>query len=48
MDRIGVSAITPWEIAMLVEKGRLRLNLEVGAWVKRARCPASICSRSNR
>lgn len=35
-DRIGVSAITPWEIAMLVEKGRLRLNLEVGAWVERA------------
>lgn len=36
LDRIGVSAITPWEIAMLVEKGRLRLNLEVGAWVERA------------
>ena len=35
-DRIGISAITPWEIALLVEKGRLRLALDVGAWVDRA------------
>ena len=34
MDRVGISAITPWEIALLVEKGRLRLALEVGAWMK--------------
>lgn len=33
-DRIGVSAITPWEIALLVEKGRLRLALEVGTWIE--------------
>jgi len=32
--RIGVSAITPWEIALLVEKGRLRLALEVEAWIR--------------
>ena len=25
VDRVGVSAITPWEIALLVEKGRLHL-----------------------
>ena len=33
-DRVGISAITPWEIALLVEKSRLRLALEVGAWME--------------
>lgn len=28
-----VSAITPWEIAMLVSKGRLVLDREVGEWI---------------
>ncbi len=32
-DRVAVSAITPWEIAMLVEKGRLRLGREVRSWI---------------
>lgn len=32
-DRAAVSAITPWEIAMLVEKGRLRLGREVRSWI---------------
>ncbi len=32
-DRAAVSAITPWEIAMLVEKGRLRLGCEVRSWI---------------
>ena len=31
-----VSAITPWEIAMLVSKGRLALDRDVGEWVKAA------------
>jgi PIN domain nuclease of toxin-antitoxin system len=31
-----VSIISVWEIAMLVERGRLRLALEVGAWVEQA------------
>ena len=31
-----VSAITPWEIALLAEKGRLRLGQEVGAWIQAA------------
>ena len=31
-----VSAITPWEIAMLVSKGRLALDRDVGDWVKAA------------
>lgn len=30
---IGVSAITPWEVALLAEKGRLRLGREVSAWL---------------
>ncbi len=31
-----VSAITPWEIALLAEKGRLHLGREVGSWIKTA------------
>ena len=33
-DRVGVSAMTPWEIAILVEKGRLRLAMEAAAWME--------------
>ncbi|MGH6986391.1 MAG: type II toxin-antitoxin system VapC family toxin [Caulobacteraceae bacterium] len=33
---ILVSAITPWEVALLVAKGRLTLGREVGEWIKRA------------
>ena len=32
-DRIAVSAITPWEIALLAEKGRLRLGCDVAVWI---------------
>ena len=32
-NEVGVSAITPWEIALLVEKGRLRLAREVAEWL---------------
>ena len=35
-DGLLVSAITPWEIALLVEKGRLRLGREVGVWLETA------------
>ena len=35
-DGIGVSAITPWEIALLVEKGRLRLGCDVRTWIDAA------------
>ena len=31
-----VSAITPWEIAMLAHKGRLLLGRETGAWIEAA------------
>ena len=32
-DELFVSAISPWEIAMLVSKGRLRLNRDVADWI---------------
>ncbi|ULR45079.1 type II toxin-antitoxin system VapC family toxin [Rhizobium sp. K102] len=35
-SRILVSAITPWEIAMLVQKGRLALGDDVGRWIDSA------------
>ena len=33
---IGVSAISCWEVAKLVELGRLALNLDVGEWLRLA------------
>ena len=33
-DRVAVSAITPWEITMLVEKGRLQLGQDVRVWIE--------------
>ena len=35
-DELYVSAITPWEIAMLVAKGRLRFNRDVADWIDAA------------
>lgn len=35
-DALYVSAITPWEIAMLVSKARLALDRDVGEWVQQA------------
>lgn len=35
-DRIAVSAITPWEIALLADKGRLRLGRDVAVWIDTA------------
>lgn len=32
-DSLFISAITPWEIAMLAEKGRLALGFDVAAWL---------------
>ena len=32
--QILISAISAWEIAMLVEKGRLVLTMDVSAWLK--------------
>ena len=33
-DGLTVAAITPWEIAMLAQKGRLALGRDVGAWIE--------------
>lgn len=35
-DRIGISAISCWEIAKLCEYGRLRLPVELSEWFTRA------------
>lgn len=35
-DSAMVSAITPWEIALLVKKGRLTLETDVMEWVRNA------------
>ncbi|OHV84457.1 type II toxin-antitoxin system VapC family toxin [Rhizobium sp. LCM 4573] len=32
-DALFISVITCWEIALLAERGRLALNLEVGLWI---------------
>ena len=34
-DRVGISAITPWEIALLTAKGRLQLAMDVRVWMDR-------------
>ena len=35
-DGIAVSAITPWEIVLLAEKGRLRLGCDAAVWIHTA------------
>ena len=35
-DGTAVSAITPWEIALLAEKGRLRLGCDAAIWIDTA------------
>jgi PIN domain nuclease of toxin-antitoxin system len=35
-NRIAVSAITPWEIGLLVSKGRLQLGSDVMQWIRTA------------
>ncbi len=35
-DGIAVSAITPWEIVLLAEKGRLRLGCDAAVWIDTA------------
>jgi PIN domain nuclease of toxin-antitoxin system len=42
-DGIGVSVISCWEIAKLVEKGRLALAVPVDQWIDRALAYAGIC-----
>ena len=35
-NETGISAITPWEIALLEDRGRLRLAREVSGWLEAA------------
>ena len=35
-DELGISVISCWEVAMLVEKGRLGFNQSVELWIERA------------
>jgi len=35
-DEVGVSAISAWEVAMLVERGRVRLDRSPSRWVRAA------------
>lgn len=35
-DRIGVAAVSMWELALLVEKGRLSLDRELLGWIRDA------------
>ena len=35
-EAVLLSAISPWEVAMLVSKGRLTLDRDVGEWVQTA------------
>ncbi len=36
LNQVAVSAISPWEVALLVSKGRLNLSMEVMVWVREA------------
>lgn len=37
--RVGISAISCWEVAMLVAKGRLELDRDVSLWLQQALAP---------
>ncbi|MGB6686722.1 MAG: type II toxin-antitoxin system VapC family toxin [Terracidiphilus sp.] len=41
-SRIAVSAITPWEIALLVAKNRVQLGCDVMQWVREALARAGV------
>ncbi len=36
LNQVAVSAISPWEVALLVSKGRLHLSTDVMVWVRDA------------
>lgn len=35
-DLVGISAVSAWEVAVLVRKGRLTLDRDLAVWVKQA------------
>jgi PIN domain nuclease of toxin-antitoxin system len=38
-DEVGVCTISCWEVAMLIVRGRIELDREVGSWVGQALAP---------
>jgi len=42
---IAVSAISSWEIAMLVKRRRISLDRDVATWVRQALAPARVVSQ---
>ena len=41
-DAIGVCAISAWELGMLVRRGRISLDRDVGAWIRQALAPRRV------
>jgi len=41
-ERLQVSSISAWEVALLVTKGRLELTLEVSDWIARSEASPSL------
>ncbi len=41
-EPVGVSAISCWEVAKLVERGRLELSMELSGWLGLALEPSGI------
>jgi PIN domain nuclease of toxin-antitoxin system len=41
-ERVGVSAISCWEVAMLVQRGRIWLSLPVSDWLQEASAASDI------
>src|SRR5271169_5482058 len=41
-NRLHVSAISAWEIAMLVRKGRITLSRDASSWIAAARRPPGV------
>jgi PIN domain nuclease of toxin-antitoxin system len=43
-ETIAISAISAWEVAMLVRRGRISLDRDVATWVRQALAPARVTS----
>jgi PIN domain nuclease of toxin-antitoxin system len=43
-ETIGVSAISAWEVAMLVARRRISLDRDVAAWIRQALAPARVAA----
>jgi PIN domain nuclease of toxin-antitoxin system len=41
-ETIGISAVSAWELTMLVRRRRISLDREVGVWVRQALAPARV------